>query len=313
MPPIGLSHMNCVAAQGKLWIPAAWDGEKNIEFIYVYDPATNTWGTKTAMPLNRRRGSAAVMVSPDEKKIYVSHGTTGGHEWEQNQNKATSLPYLDVYDIATDTWTELSSSAPNVRDHVGGAIVGGGKLVCVAGGRHGGEYGFPAVEPTDCFNLDTKVWEPKPPLFPARSRAQYVTTCDGKLMVAGGEYRGTTFNDVNIFDGTNWTRYANLPNNGRHSGGLAVDCTCNQMHLVSGLVTSYGDAVDKTMSTYYPDGVKTDCSSGPKLPDPGNSAPSPPLPVGCELPRVRIHLSCCHRPWQKLTLTHSPIPIRFCS
>jgi N-acetylneuraminic acid mutarotase len=108
--------------------------EKNLIATYVYDPATNSWATKSAIPMERRRGSAVAMLSPDGTMIYVSHGTTVGHE---TANFATSLPYLDEYEIATDTWTALSSNAPNPRDHTGGAMVNG--LICVAGGRNGGE------------------------------------------------------------------------------------------------------------------------------------------------------------------------------
>lgn len=79
---------------------------------YVYDPATDEWSTRTALPEARRRGSAAVVVSPDETKIYVSHGTIGGHETDDH---AEALPYLDVYDIATDTWTALSDDVPHPR------------------------------------------------------------------------------------------------------------------------------------------------------------------------------------------------------
>ena len=114
--PIELHHMQCVAAQGKIWIVAGWTGtfptEDNTEVSYVYDPATDAWSTRTAMPESRRRGGAAVVVSPDETKIYVSHGNDGGHE---KDDFALSLGWLDVYDIATDSWTALSDSAPNPR------------------------------------------------------------------------------------------------------------------------------------------------------------------------------------------------------
>ena len=114
--PIELHHMQCVAAQGKIWIVAAWTGdfprEQNTDVSYVYDPAADAWSTITAMPENRRRGGAAVVISPDETKIYVSHGNDGGHE---RGNFAVSLGWLDVYDIATDSWTALSDNAPNPR------------------------------------------------------------------------------------------------------------------------------------------------------------------------------------------------------
>jgi hypothetical protein len=161
--PITLHHVQCVVTQGKLWLVAAWMGgypqEQNVNATYVYDPATNSWATKSALPVGRRRGSAAAMLSPDGTQIYVSHGNSGGHE---TANFATSQPYLDEYNIASDTWTALSSNAPNPRDHTGGAMVNG--LICVAGGRNGGEINWPMVAPTDCFNLTSRKWEVKDPM-----------------------------------------------------------------------------------------------------------------------------------------------------
>jgi hypothetical protein len=81
-PPVQLHHMQCVEAQGKVWIMAAWTDwypkENNAAHVYVYDPSTMEWTTRTAMPEHRRRGSAAVIVSPDQRTIWVSHGNSGG-------------------------------------------------------------------------------------------------------------------------------------------------------------------------------------------------------------------------------------------
>jgi N-acetylneuraminic acid mutarotase len=187
--PFELHHMQCVAAQDMVWIMAAWTGsyprESNPSNAYVYDPATNTWQTRTALPLDRRRGSTAVVVSADERKIYVSHGTTGGHE---QADFSTALGFLDVYDIATDSWTALSDSAPNPRDHTGGALIHG--RICVAGGRNGGEIDWPRVAPTDCYDLATGQWTVEAPIPQVRSGSSYDLTCNGHLIVAGGEGGG---------------------------------------------------------------------------------------------------------------------------
>jgi hypothetical protein len=152
-PPMQeMHHMQCVAAQGKLWVMAAWTAcfpmEENAPNACVHDPATNVWATKTAIPVDRRRGAAAVVVSADESKTHVSHGNSGGHE---TGNHTALLGHLDACDISTDTWTALSSNAPNPRDHVGGALIDG--RICVAGGGDGGELNSPSVGPTDCYNL----------------------------------------------------------------------------------------------------------------------------------------------------------------
>jgi Kelch motif len=257
-PPIVLHHIQCVAAQGKVWIMAPYTGNwpnSITSQAYMYDPANDVWTTKTPLPLARRRGSAAVVASADGTKIYVSHGTVGGHG--SGSNPATCLPYLDVYNITTDSWTALSDSAPNPRDHSGGALVNG-NLLCVAGGRNGGVNGWPQVAPTDCYNLDTGLWEEKAAIPQLRARGQFGTTCDGKMIAVGGDGNGKTYTNVDVFNGTSWVTIDDL-DIGRHSTGMAVDCVCNQIHIISGSVEGGTGTALNSMETYYPSGVATQC------------------------------------------------------
>jgi hypothetical protein len=256
-PPVVLHHIQCVAAQGKVWIMAPYTGNWPNEITsqaYMYDPATNTWTTKTPLPVARRRGSAAVVASLDGNTIYVSHGTVGGHKTDTNPAKA--LGFLDEYDIATDTWKVLSDLAPNPRDHAGGAIVNG--MLCVAGGRDSGVNGWPFIAPTDCYNFDTRLWVQKAAIPQLRARGQYGRTCDGKLIVAGGDSDGKVYPNVDVFDGNSWVTIDALDIE-RHSTGMAIDCVCNQYHIVSGSkVGGTGTAIN-SMETYFPSGVATQC------------------------------------------------------
>jgi N-acetylneuraminic acid mutarotase len=260
-PPEQLHHMQCVAAQGKLWIVSAWKDwypeENNAEFVYVYDPEIDTWETKTAMPLSRRRGGAAVVVSDDETKIYVSHGNNGGHE-QSGQDFATSLGYLDEYDIASDSWKNISSSAPNPRDHTGGAMING--RLCVAGGRNGGEPDWPEVAPTDCYDFSTGMWTVHEDIPQVRAGASYGTTCDGNLIIAGGEASGKAWSNVDVFDGSTWTTLSSM-NIGRHGSGLAVDCVCNAIYIASGSAGFGGGPEITSVETYFPDGADISCQA----------------------------------------------------
>ena len=255
--PLELHHMQCVSAQGKLWIVAAWTGgyprETNAEHVYVYDPLIDSWSTRTAMPLARRRGGAAAVVSDDETKIYVSHGNSGGHE---TGNHAISHGYLDEYTIATDSWRALPD-APNPRDHCGGAMVNG--RICVAGGRNGGVLGWPEVAPTDCFDLATEQWSVEANIPQVRGGSSYGTTCDGKLMVAGGEGSNQAWAQVDVFDGSTWTTINSLVV-GRHGTQLAVDCVCDQIHIASGAETVGGQREITSVETYFPGGVDVACT-----------------------------------------------------
>jgi len=59
----------------------------------VYDPATDTWETKTSMPTKRYQMEANAV----DGKIYVIGGRTGG--------QYTTVALNEVYDPETDTWT----------------------------------------------------------------------------------------------------------------------------------------------------------------------------------------------------------------
>lgn len=112
--------------------------------------------------------------------------------------------------------------------------------LCVASGRDGGLSGWPEVGQTDCYNFATEEWEVEESIPQVRAGASCGTTCDGYLMVAGGE-GGGTYTNVDVFNGTHWTSVASL-NKGRHGSGLAVDCVCNQIHIASGSLSKSGQS-----------------------------------------------------------------------
>ena len=236
-PPLPLHHMQCVVADNKVWIVSAWTksypNEATVNYTYVFDTISLLWTTRTALPSNRRRGSAASILVG--RRIYVSHGNRGGHATSTNSTVKT-LGWLDYYDIDTDTWTTNLPNAPNPRDHTGGALVKDGTMICVSGGRNGAIVGWPAVAATDCFDLTKSVWTVAADIPVLRSGSSYGTTCDGQLMIAGGEGPRVVFNDVHVFDGTTWVQMPNLIQ-ARHGSGLAVDCSCsgsNKVFLPSG-------------------------------------------------------------------------------
>jgi hypothetical protein len=232
-PPIQLHHMQCVVADNSIWIVSAWTksypNEENVNATYVLNTNTLQWSTRTALPPNRQRGGAAsVLVG---RRIYVSHGNRGGHATSTNTNNVQTLGWLDYYDIDTDTWVTNLPTAPNPRDHTGGALVNDGTMICVSGGRNGALVGWPPVGETDCFDLTKGVWTTEASIPVLRSGSSYGTTCDGQLIIAGGEGPGVVFSDVHVFDGKTWTTMPNLIQ-ARHGSGLSIDCSCNSRKLI---------------------------------------------------------------------------------
>lgn len=226
-PPIQLHHMQCVAVNDEIYIPSAWTGdypyETNVPDIYIYTPATDTWRTETGMPSARLRGGAAAAFYNGD--IYVSHGNRGGHG-----THSTTLSFFDKYNVNTKIWTELPN-AINKRDHTGGGIVNGNKF-CVAAGRDGSASNGvnKVVLSTECYDLVGNGGWSMHANIPGlgRSGAAYGTTCDGKLIVAGGEGFNKAWNNVTVFDGTSWaTTYYPSLQQGRHGLGRFVRMQSN--------------------------------------------------------------------------------------
>jgi hypothetical protein len=190
-----------------------------------------------------------------DRKIYVSHGNRGGHE---TGDFATTLGWLDYFDIDEDKWYTNLPDAPNPRDHTGGALVNG--QICVAGGRDGGSIGFfdKVILPTDCFDPVKNKWFVKADIPQGRAGSAYGTSCDGKLIVAGGEGFGQAWANVDVFDGESWTSLSRL-NIARHGSGLAIDCKCNQIHIASGAGRQGGGTEISSVETYFPSGVDSQC------------------------------------------------------
>lgn len=258
-----LHHMECVNVNGEIYFPAAWTDwypqEKNTAVMYIYNTITDTWRNVDAMPEYRRRGSAAVVV--DGTKIWVSHGNRGGHE-QSTTDFATSYGWIDYYDTADGKWylgdVMGFPDAPNPRDHTGGALVNG--RICVAAGRNGGVDKWPIVKQTDCFDPVTKKWnDPPPPNHPdPRGGSAYGTSCDGRMIVAGGERQISS--SVYAFNGTNWEKFQNGLVDSRHATGLAVDCVCNAIYIAAGSSQDGGVPISTT-EIYFPGGKDVACAA----------------------------------------------------
>jgi hypothetical protein len=109
--------------------------------------------------------------------------------------------------------------------------------------------------PTDCYNLATNEWEVKVPIPQLRARGQSGRTCNGKMIVAGGDSNGKMiYKNVHVFDDLDI---------GRHSTGMAIDCMlCNQYRIVSGSETGGTGTAINSMETYCPSGVASSCLAG---------------------------------------------------
>lgn len=231
--PTQMHHMQCVVWRDDIYVATSWFGPSPRESInplmWIYSTKQNSWSSRKGLPATRRRGAAASVVYDD--KIWVVGGNIGGHG-----PPARTLGWMDYYDLVKKKWVTNLPSLPQARDHVGGAIVKG--MLCVAGGRDGGARSFfgATVKSTYCYNFKTKKWKNmNAPIPEGRAGAAIATTCDGKMMIAGGEGKfSPAFSRVDIFDGVRWKKGPSLVR-ARHGTGLAVSqCGCGQIFIASG-------------------------------------------------------------------------------
>lgn len=262
-PPVEINHMQCVFYKNRIYIGDSWYGEfpfeKEHTMMYAYDIPTDTWLTLPGLPEGRRRGGGAFVLYND--KMYLSHGTIGGHG-----PHATATGYLDEYDPVTNVWTALPDG-PLPRDHTAGAVVNG--KLCVAGGRNGGTRDFwnANIASVVCYTFATKTWEVRASLPVPRGGTMVGTTCQGLVMVAGGEGKtpqnqgGQAFDRVDYYDdSTNSFRAPNFMTSRRHGSGLAItSCQCGNVYVPSGSAGLGGGPEVTTMDVWSPDGVSREC------------------------------------------------------
>ena len=145
---------------------------------------------------------------------------------------------------------------------MGGALVKGNKI-CIGGGRDGGTIRWPLTLPAECYDIATRMWSVGANIPDPAGGASYGTSCDDRLLIAGGEVRGVgvgAINSFNAFDGQEWVQLPKM-NQPRHGSGLAVDCVCNAIYIASGNGRAGGGMELLQVETFYPGGVEVPCNA----------------------------------------------------
>ena len=215
-PPLQFHHFQAVELNGLIYVVGAFTGnfpsETPVSNIYIYNPTTNTWATGANIPIGRRRGSGGIVVH--NNKIYWVCGIKNGHTdgW---------VPWLDVYDPSTNTWTALAD-APRSRDHFHASLID--NKIYLAGGRKSGFGGstFAATVPeVDVYDINNGIWSTLPASsnIPTPRAGASAVVLNNELLVIGGESASQSLahNETEVFNPItkNWQTLAPL-GIGRH-------------------------------------------------------------------------------------------------
>lgn len=119
--------------------------------VEEYDPATNAWRTRTAMPTARNH----FVVGAVNKKIYVAGGRTGAALITRSSN----TDILEEYDIATDRWA-LKAPMPTSRSGTAGGFFKG--RLYVAGGEYQNDKVMMAFRAFEAYDPSTNRWSDMP-------------------------------------------------------------------------------------------------------------------------------------------------------
>src|SRR5262249_40253829 len=141
------------------------------DFVDSYDPATDTWTARAAVPTERTDPAYGVMGG----KIYVAGGVSADR---------TLLGTREAYDPATDSWTSLKRM-PSALEGASGAVVGG-KLYVLGGSTASSQSSTLTIfDQVYIYDPATDSWSVGPSLTSPRYDAAAVVNGE-TILLAGG-------------------------------------------------------------------------------------------------------------------------------
>lgn len=201
--PFAVHHPVAVGHAGKVYSLGGQTDDGDTSRTLVYDPALDSWEELAPMPTARGAGAGAIIGD----SIYVVGGRppSAGNAFE-------------VYDVGTDTWTELPDLPQQFpdRNHLAAAAIHG--KIYVAGGRYNsGSFTGPLTDSLDVYDPAQMSWSSGAPMLRPRGGVNGIAA-NGCFFVWGGEGSGIgepndVFPDMDVYDPVNdrWTALPPLP------------------------------------------------------------------------------------------------------
>lgn len=217
MPNSGVTHAGLATDGRRIWLVGGYvansTGTSQIfatRQVWQFDTVTRAWSRIADLPVARGAGTAAFV----DGSLHFFSGTNAERTMDTPEHWALQV------DATTPAWV-TRAAIPDPINHMG-AVVFDGRIYTV-GGQHGhdGKAVFSGV--VQVYDPVTNSWpsvaSPLPPLPLPRSHTASATfVMDGRIVVAGGQYRnanGTIVatSAVHAFDplGKTWTALTPLP------------------------------------------------------------------------------------------------------
>jgi N-acetylneuraminic acid mutarotase len=116
---------------------------RSVGTVEEYDPASNTWRERSAMPTPRNHATAGVVGG----KIYVIGGRVGAAFISAG---SSNIDVVEQYDPATDSWGPSRAKMPSARSAMASGVYGGRIYVTGGEGQDSQRmYTFRALEAYD--------------------------------------------------------------------------------------------------------------------------------------------------------------------
>ena len=184
--PTARSYFSTSVVDGKIF---AIGGEIRLEMdkfgdlalskVEMYDPETDTWERKADMPTPR----SAVSTSVVNEKIFV----IGGEKIKKIKqyrgwvNEVKKLPTVEMYDPATDTWTQ-KTDMPTPRSFLSTSVMDG-KIYAIGGMSNSNEQW--RLETVEVYDPATDTWTKARDINHARS-CTAIGVVNGEIYAMGG-------------------------------------------------------------------------------------------------------------------------------
>jgi N-acetylneuraminic acid mutarotase len=202
--PVGSFASTAQAFGDKIYIVGGYGTPSFVNVLLEYTPATNTWRTLSPKPTYRYEFASAAV----DGKIYVIGGVGTIDDKPPSGQPWSLKDYVEIYDIATDSWSTGQPTPMPITAVNGGCLYDG--VIYVFGAYTDFYSTFdPSVL---AYDTRTNTWSAKSPLTSNRRDATCVTVGD-QIYLGGGLAGQSTIDLLERFDPLqqSWSSPTRLP------------------------------------------------------------------------------------------------------